>query len=109
MTGNRSEVLVKTLLPYAPKESLPLPLEGVTEGALARAIYQYLAGAIYHALISSALAENLARVKAMPQATENGEAMIAELTAKYNKIRQESITRALQDVGSSDNGYEESV
>ena len=97
VAGNHSEPIVRTLLPYhAEGKSTPLR-EGVTEGAVARAVYQYLAASLYEALLSSSLAENLARVKAMPQATENGEKMIADLTAKYNKVRQESITRALQD------------
>jgi len=74
--------------------------ETPTEGAVRRSLYTYLASALYRALILASLAEHLSRVRAMPQATENAEKMIADLTAKYNKIRQESITRALQDVGS---------
>jgi len=74
--------------------------EPPTEDAVRRSLYTFLASALYRALILSSLAEHLSRVRAMPQATANAEDMIADLTAKYNKIRQESITRALQDVGS---------
>ena len=96
------------LLPFA-GEKPALPLEGVSDGAVERAVYEYLAAAMYHALISSSLAEHFARVIAMPQATENGEKMISELTSEYNKARQEGITRALADVGSFENEYGESV
>lgn len=99
VTGNRSEVRAVKLLPYSAEGVLP-EIREKSEETVRRAAYQYLAAAMYHALVSSSLAEHLARVRAMPQATENGEKMIADLTAKYNKIRQESITRALQDVGS---------
>ena len=97
--GDHTCVPVQRLLPFAPTGAEPFE-EGVTDGAVDRAIYEYLAAAIYRALISASLAEHFSRVLAMPQATENGEIMIAELTMKYNKARQESITRALTDVGS---------
>ena len=106
--GSHSEVLAERVIPYLSEKESALPREDVSEEAVKRTVYQYLAASIYRALISSSLAEHLARVKAMPLATENGEEMIAELTAKYNQVRQESITRALQDV-SANGGYEESV
>ena len=100
--GDHSVVPVERLLPFSPEETEPFE-EGVTEGTVDRAIYEYLAAAIYRALVSSSLAEHFARVLAMPQATENGEEMLGELTSRYNKARQESITRALTDVGSREN------
>ena len=106
--GDHSVVPVERLLPFTPAKTTPFE-EGVTEGAVDRAIYEYLAAAIYRALVSSSLAEHFARVLAMPQATENGEKMISELTSEYNKARQESITRALADVGSRDSGYDKRV
>ena len=106
--GNHSEVCADRLIPYLSEKDLPLPQEGISQEAVERGVYQYLAASIYRALISASLAEHLARIKAMPVATENGEEMIAELTAKYNQVRQESITRAMQDV-SVHSGYEESV
>ena len=101
--GSTYDVKCVRMLPFDREEKATFT---VGEGAIARAVYTYLAASIYHALVSSSLAEHLARVVAMPQATENGEKMIAELTAKYNQVRQESITRALQDVGSSGEKYE---
>ena len=106
--GDHSAVQVERLLPFTEK-SRPLPTEGVTDGTVERAVYEYLSAALYKALISSSLAEHMARVRAMPQATENGENMISALTSEYNKARQEGITRALADVGSRDSEYGESV
>lgn len=103
-TANHSEPVVKSLLPYIAEQNLPAPQEGITESAVRKSVYEYLAGALYNGLWSSSLSEHIARVKAMMQATKNGEAMIADLTAKYNKIRQESITRSLQDAACSDQG-----
>lgn len=109
VTDSHSEPISLTLLPFLTEQAAPLPREGIKEGAVKRGVYQYLAAALYRALVSASLAEHLARVKAMPQATENGEEMIANLTAKYNRMRQEGITRALQDASPSDSGYEQSV
>ena len=100
--GDRTSVPVERLLPFLSDPSEPFE-EGLVSETVDRAIYEYLAAAIYRALVSSSLAEHFARVLAMPQATENGEKMIAELTSEYNKARQESITRALTDVGSRGN------
>ena len=106
--GDRSVVPVERLLPFTPVLGEPFE-EGISRETVDRAVYEYLAAALYRALISSSLAEHFSRVLAMPQATENGEKMISELTAEYNKARQEGITRALADVGSRDNGYEQRV
>ena len=97
VTDNRSEPVTELLVPFVGEAEDPLR-EAPTTGAVRHAVYAYLAAAVYRGLLSSSLAEHLARVRAMPQATENGENMIADLTAKYNKVRQEGITRALQDV-----------
>ena len=97
--GDHTCVPVRRLLPFTPTDAPPFE-EAVTEQTVDRAVYEYLAAAIYRALVSASLSEHFSRVLAMPQATENGEKMIAELTTIYNKARQESITRALADVGS---------
>lgn len=100
--GNHSSVESVRLLPFDKGDALYKQQEKLPDGATLKGVFHYLSASLYHALVSAALAENLARVKAMPQATENGEKMIADLTAKYNKVRQETITRALQDVSSAD-------
>ncbi len=101
--GNASEVVLKKLLPIPVEEGEKTLIEPGAFELLPRAVGTYLSSFIYYALISSSLAENLARVKAMSQATDNGEKMIAALTAKFNRLRQEGITRDLQDARMSDN------
>lgn len=56
---------------------------------------------IYSALADSAMALLYKRMTSMQQSTENGEALIAELTAKYNHQRQESITSELINAGAA--------
>jgi F-type H+-transporting ATPase subunit gamma len=53
---------------------------------------------LYSALLDSVAAEHGARTTAMQIATENAGDMIQELQQKYNKARQESITRELIDI-----------
>ena len=102
VTESGEEVALKRVLPFSVSESEKVLIEPSDSDLLPKAIERYLSAFVYYALVSSSLAENLARVKAMPQATNNGEKMIAALTAKYNRLRQEGITRALQDAGVSD-------
>lgn len=100
--NDHSVLPVERLLPFEKEDAIPYQ-EEITESTVDRAVYEYIAAAVYRALVSSSVAEHFARVLAMPEATENGERMISELTSEYNKARQESITRALADVGSRDN------
>jgi F-type H+-transporting ATPase subunit gamma len=53
---------------------------------------------IRRCLIDALLSEHTVRMLAMRNATENAEEMIQELTAEYNKARQNQITRELLDV-----------
>lgn len=53
---------------------------------------------IYRALLDSQAAEEAARMTAMENATKAANDMIARLTLKYNKARQESITKELMDI-----------
>ena len=50
------------------------------------------------ALIDSAAAEQGARRKAMPSATENASAIISDLKRTYNRVRQASITTELNEI-----------
>lgn len=49
-------------------------------------------------LMDAALSEHAARMVAMKNATENAEDMIEEMTAEYNRSRQNQITRELLDI-----------
>ena len=53
---------------------------------------------LYLALLESFGAENTARMIAMHTATRNSEELIEQLTLKYNKARQETITKELIDI-----------
>lgn len=99
---NPSEIRVKRLLPYSEREGKRAESIPNTDDLLRSAVVNYLSAFIYYAILSSSLAENIARIKAMSQATENGKKMIESLTAKYNRLRQEGITRALQSTSTSE-------
>jgi F-type H+-transporting ATPase subunit gamma len=53
---------------------------------------------IFRALLESTASEHGARMTAMDSATKNASEMIGRLTLKYNRARQESITRELMDI-----------
>ncbi len=105
--GGRTVAKKQRLLPFVAEQKTELPVDGVADAAVERAVYEYLSASVYRGLICSFYAENYARMLAMPHATENGEKMISELTSEYNKARQEGITRSLADVGTRVNGYGE--
>lgn len=58
----------------------------------------YIKMMIYRSLLETAAGENGARMVAMDNATINCEEMIGDLTLKYNKARQQSITAELMDI-----------
>ncbi len=53
---------------------------------------------LYRALLESTASEHGARMTAMDSATNNATDMIGRLTLKYNRARQDSITRELMDI-----------
>jgi len=53
---------------------------------------------LYHALLEAIASEQSARMVAMRNATDNAHELIGELTLKYNKARQEMITKELLDI-----------
>ena len=63
-----------------------------------RLLEQNLGLLVYRALLEAQASEHGARMVAMDNATENAEDMIAELTLRMNRLRQESITREMLDV-----------
>ena len=68
------------------------------EEALKLIVPKYLSSLIYGALMESVASENGARMQAMDSATSNAEDMIADLTLKYNRARQGSITQELTEI-----------
>ncbi len=95
------------LLPVVPEEnqaqedeedSIPMNFEPDEEGALDLLIPKYIASLIYGGMVEALASENGARMQAMDSATSNAEEMINNLTLKYNRARQSSITQELTEI-----------
>ena len=84
--GKASESNV--LMNYEPNE----------EEALDMIIPKYITSLFYGALVEAVASENGARMQAMDSATSNAEEMISDLTLKYNRARQGSITQELTEI-----------
>ncbi len=59
---------------------------------------RYVEVRMFRALLESTASEHGARMTAMDSATNNATEMIARLTLKYNRARQEAITTELMDI-----------
>ncbi len=68
------------------------------EEALNMIIPKYITSLFYGALVEAVASENGARMQAMDSATSNAEDMIADLSLKYNRARQGSITQELTEI-----------
>ncbi len=68
------------------------------EAALDMIIPKYITSLFYGALVEAVASENGARMQAMDSATSNAEDMISDLTLKYNRARQGSITQELTEI-----------
>lgn len=69
-------------------------------------IPQYLAGLIYCTVVDTYASEQAARRLAMENATDNAQEMIDDLSLKYNRARQASITQELTEIVSGANAQE---
>ncbi|MBQ7676999.1 MAG: ATP synthase F1 subunit gamma [Lachnospiraceae bacterium] len=78
--------------------NLMMNFEPNEEEALSLIIPKYISSMIYGALIEAVASENGARMQAMDSATSNAEDMISDLTLKYNRARQGSITQELTEI-----------
>jgi F-type H+-transporting ATPase subunit gamma len=99
-------VVVERLLPIVPPEGA-----GAGEGPgvdylyepdpvtiLAALLPRHVETQLYHALLETAAGEHGARMTAMEAATKNAQELIGLLTIRYNKARQERITKELLDI-----------
>ena len=68
------------------------------EEALNMIIPKYITSLFYGALVEAVASENGARMQAMDSATSNAEEMISDLSLKYNRARQGSITQELTEI-----------
>lgn len=76
------------------------------EEALDMIIPKYVTSLFYGALVEAVASENGARMQAMDSATSNAEEMISDLTLKYNRARQGSITQELTEIIAGANAIE---
>ncbi|MBR1866154.1 MAG: ATP synthase F1 subunit gamma [Lachnospiraceae bacterium] len=76
----------------------PMNFEPEADEALDMIIPKYINNIIYGAFIEAIASENGARMQAMDSATKNADDMIADLSLKYNRARQGSITQELTEI-----------
>ncbi|MCR5417136.1 MAG: ATP synthase F1 subunit gamma [Pseudobutyrivibrio sp.] len=68
------------------------------EEALELIIPKYVTSLVFGALTEAVASENGARMQAMDSATNNAEDIISDLSLKYNRARQGSITQELTEI-----------
>lgn len=76
----------------------PMNYEPEADEALDMIIPKYMNNILYGAFIEAIASENGARMQAMDSATKNADDMIADLSLKYNRARQSSITQELTEI-----------
>ena len=79
-------------------DTTPMNYEPAEDEALNLIIPKYVCSLIYGALIEAVASENGARMQAMDNATSNADEMISDLSLKYNRARQASITQELTEI-----------
>lgn len=72
--------------------------EPEAEEALDVLIPKYIGNLLYGAFVEALASENGARMQAMDSATTNADNMISDLSLKYNRARQASITQELTEI-----------
>ena len=72
--------------------------EPSSEEVFASIVPEYLGGILYGTLCESRASEQAARRSAMDSATQNAEDMIADLSLKFNRARQASITQEITEI-----------
>ena len=80
------------------KDTTPMNYEPAEDEALNLIIPKYVCSLIYGALIEAVASENGARMQAMDNATSNADEMISDLSLKYNRARQASISQELTEI-----------
>ena len=99
----RQEPVIQQLLPISPAEpDTPLPKDYIfepdAETVLSEVLYGITELQILQAVYEAIASEQSARMVAMRNATDSANDLVGELTLKYNKARQEAITRELIDI-----------
>lgn len=77
---------------------IPMNFEPSEEEVLEMIIPKYVSSLIFGGLVEAVASENGARMSAMDSATSNAEEMLSDLSLKYNRARQSSITQELTEI-----------
>lgn len=101
-TVNQRPIL-QQVLPIVPAQipraqNVPYIYEPNSAAVLGNLLPRFVEMEVYQAILESIASEQSARMVAMKNATDNAHELIQELTLKYNKARQESITKELLDI-----------
>lgn len=80
------------------EDTTPMNYEPAEDEALNLIIPKYVCSLIYGAMVEAVASENGARMQAMDSATSNAEDMISDLSLKFNRARQASITQELTEI-----------
>ncbi len=98
------------LLPITPAEDTAVGIPGnqflfePNPGAvLEQLLPRYVATRLYQAVLEAKASEELSRMVAMKNATENADDLIEEYTLAYNKVRQANITREMIEIATGAN------
>ncbi len=102
---------IRQLLPVQPaaiskKENVDYIYEPNPQEVLSNLLPRFVEMQVYHAILETIASEQSARMVAMRNATDNAHEIIQDLTLKYNKARQEMITKELLDIMSGAAGVE---
>ena len=102
-TAMQQDVVVERVLPFEPVEKQEGPVidyiyEPSEAVVLDDLLEKHIKVQVYRILLESSASEHAARMTAMDAATNNADDMIAFLTLRYNKARQETITNELLDI-----------
>lgn len=80
------------------KSTVPMNFEPEAEEVMDLIIPKYITSLLFGAFTEAIASENAARMQAMDSATSNAEEMISDLSLKYNRARQGSITQELTEI-----------
>jgi F-type H+-transporting ATPase subunit gamma len=103
----QQQVVVEKILPIVPLEEFGAAeapsgggylYEPDQEELLETLLPKYAQGQVFRILLESSAAEQAARMAAMDGATRNAGELIKQLSLKYNRSRQEAITKELMDI-----------
>ena len=99
----QQDVVMERVLPFEPLVTAEGPVidyiyEPSEAAVLDDLLEMHVKVPVYRILLESSASEHAARMTAMDAATNNADDMIAFLTLRYNKARQEAITKELIDI-----------